>query len=47
VATADWNAARERLGWEATYRFGAEFAKFVNDEDVSYQGLLKELGFLK
>jgi len=47
VTTADWNAARERLGWEATYKYGAEFAKFVNDEDVSYQTLLKELGFLK
>jgi len=39
-------SARERLGWEATYK-SAPSLQFVNDEDVSYQGLLKELGFVK
>ncbi|MEW6261553.1 MAG: tripartite tricarboxylate transporter substrate binding protein [Thermodesulfobacteriota bacterium] len=47
VATPQWDAERAKLGWEPTYKFGPEFAKFVKDEYVSYQALLKELGFLK
>ena len=47
VATPEWNAEREKLGWEPVTRFGDEFARFVKDEHVRYQTLLKELGFLK
>lgn len=47
VASREWNTEREKLGWEPTIRFGDEFAKYVKDELGNYQGLLKELGFLK
>jgi putative tricarboxylic transport membrane protein len=47
VATPEWQAEREKLGWEPTYRFGEEFNKFVNDELASFKDVLKELGFLK
>jgi putative tricarboxylic transport membrane protein len=47
VTTPEWNAEREKLGWEPIYRFGEEFTKFVNEEHVQFQALLKELGFLK
>jgi putative tricarboxylic transport membrane protein len=47
LASPEWNAEREKLGWEATYKFGDEFKAFVLDEQVRYQTLLKELGFAK
>jgi putative tricarboxylic transport membrane protein len=47
VSTPEWNAEREKLGWEPATRFGDEFRQFVKDEHVRYQTLLKELGFLK
>lgn len=47
VATPEWNAEREKLGWEPIYRFGDEFSKYVNDEAAQFQALLKELGFQK
>jgi putative tricarboxylic transport membrane protein len=47
VATPEWNAEREKLGWEPIYRFGDEFSKYVNDEAAQFQTLLKELGFQK
>lgn len=47
VATPEWAAEREKMGWEPTYKFGEEFNKFVLEETVSLQSLLKELGFLK
>jgi putative tricarboxylic transport membrane protein len=47
VASPEWNAERERLGWEAASRFGDEFRTFVTEEQARYQLLLKELGFAK
>jgi len=47
VASPEWNTEREKLGWEATTRFGDEFKTFVKEEHVRYQSLLKELGFAK
>jgi putative tricarboxylic transport membrane protein len=47
VATPDWDKEREKMGWEPTFKFGAEFTKFTKDEYASLQVLLKELGFLK
>ena len=47
LASPEWNAERERLGWEAASRFGDEFKAFVTDEQARYQSLLKELGFAK
>jgi putative tricarboxylic transport membrane protein len=47
VATKEWNADRERLGWEPTVRTGDEFRRFVKEEHGRYQALLKELGFVK
>ena len=47
VSTPEWSAEREKLAWEPTQRFGDEFRQFVKDERARYQGLLKELGFLK
>jgi putative tricarboxylic transport membrane protein len=47
VSSPEWNAEREKLGWEPTARFGDEFKAFVKDEHARYQALLKELGFLK
>jgi putative tricarboxylic transport membrane protein len=47
VARPEWAAEREKLGWEATYKFGDEFVKFVNDDYSTMRDLLKELGFLK
>ncbi|HSN13161.1 MAG TPA: tripartite tricarboxylate transporter substrate binding protein [Anaeromyxobacteraceae bacterium] len=47
VSTPEWNAEREKLAWEPTQRFGDEFRQYVKDERARYQGLLKELGFLK
>jgi putative tricarboxylic transport membrane protein len=47
VTTPEWNAEREKLGWEPIYRFGDEFSKYVNEEHLQFQTLLKELGFLK
>ncbi|MEW6267154.1 MAG: tripartite tricarboxylate transporter substrate binding protein [Thermodesulfobacteriota bacterium] len=47
VKTKEWDAEREKLGWEASYKFGDEFTKSVKEEDIRYQALLKELGFLK
>ena len=47
VATPEWNAEREKLGWEPIYRFGDEFSTYVNDEAAQFQALLKELGFQK
>jgi putative tricarboxylic transport membrane protein len=47
LASPEWNAEREKLGWEATYKFGDEFKAFVLDEQGRYQSLLKELGFAK
>jgi putative tricarboxylic transport membrane protein len=47
VATREWNTEREKLGWEPTVRIGDDFAKYVTEELANYQGLLKELGFLK
>jgi putative tricarboxylic transport membrane protein len=46
VKTKDWDTNRERLGWEPAYKFGNDFGKFVKDETISMQALLKELGFL-
>lgn len=47
VSTPEWTAEREKLGWEPIYRFGEDFNKYVNEEQVQFQALLKELGFLK
>ncbi len=47
VASPEWNAERERLGWEPVNRFGDEFAAYARDELQRYQSLLKELGFAK
>jgi len=47
VARPEWNAEREKLGWEPTYKFGDDFTKFVNDDYTLMRDLLKELGFLK
>jgi len=47
VAKPEWNAEREKLGWEPTYKFGDDFVKFVNDDYTTMRDLLKELGFLK
>lgn len=47
VATSDWNAEREKLGWEPIYRFGEEFTQHVHNEAAQFQVLLKELGFQK
>lgn len=47
VQTPEFTAEREKLGWEASFKFGEEFAKFVNEESTRYEQLLKELGFLK
>jgi putative tricarboxylic transport membrane protein len=47
VASPEWAAEREKMGWEPTYKFGEEFNKFVLEETASLQSLLKELGFLK
>jgi putative tricarboxylic transport membrane protein len=47
VNTPEWNAEREKLGWEPVYKFGDDFNKFAKDELKSFEGLLKELGFVK
>lgn len=47
VASPEWNAEREKLGWEASYKFGDDFKAFVLDEQTRYQALLKELGFAR
>ena len=47
LASPEWNAEREKLGWEASVKFGDEFKAFVTDEHARYQALLKELGFAK
>ncbi len=47
LASKEWSAEREKLGWEATARTGEEFKQFVKDEHARYQTLLKELGFAK
>ena len=47
LASPEWNAEREKLGWEASYKFGDDFKAFVTDEHARYQTLLKELGFAK
>ena len=47
VATPEWAAEREKMGWEPTLRFGDEFNKFVPEEIATFKDLLKELGFLK
>lgn len=47
VATPEWQAEREKLGWEPITRFGDDFAKFVNDEHLQFRALLKEMGFVK
>ncbi len=47
LASPEWNAEREKLGWEAASRFGDDFKAFVTDEHARYQALLKELGFAK
>ena len=47
VASPEWVAEREKLGWEPTMRFGEEFVKFVNDDQQQSGALLKELGFVK
>ncbi|WP_242370878.1 Bug family tripartite tricarboxylate transporter substrate binding protein [Anaeromyxobacter sp. SG26] len=47
VASPEWVAERERLGWEGVNRFGDEFATYARDELQRYQALLKELGFVK
>jgi putative tricarboxylic transport membrane protein len=47
LASAEWNAEREKLGWEAASRMGDDFKAFVKDEHARYQALLKELGFAK
>lgn len=47
VASPEFAAEREKLGWEPTTRFGDDFAKYVNEEAAQYRVLLKELGFLK
>ncbi len=47
LASPEWNVEREKLGWEATFKFGDEFKAFVTDEYARYQALLKELGFAK
>ncbi len=47
LASPEWAAEREKLGWEGTTRFGDEFKAFVTDEHARYRTLLKELGFTK
>lgn len=47
LASPEWSAEREKLGWEAAARFGDDFKQFVRDEHARYQALLKELGFLR
>lgn len=47
VATPEWKSESEKLGWEPIHRFGEDFTRYVNEEAAQFQGLLKELGFLK
>src|SRR6266545_1052177 len=47
LASPEWSAEREKLGWEPAARFGDAFKDFVKDEHARYQTLLKELGFAK
>ena len=47
VASPEWAAEREKLGWEPMARFGDDFVKYVNAEQLQFNALLKELGFLK
>ncbi len=47
LATPEWAAEREKLGWEPAQRVGPEFEKSVKAEQLHYQSLLKELGFVK
>jgi putative tricarboxylic transport membrane protein len=46
VNSPEWKAEQEKLGWEPVMRFGDDFAKFVNEDQLQSQALLKELGFV-
>jgi putative tricarboxylic transport membrane protein len=47
VASPEWKAEQDKLGWEPITRFGDDFVKFVNDDAQQSAALLKELGFVK
>jgi putative tricarboxylic transport membrane protein len=45
-ATPEWEAVRKRNGWVNIYNPGADFTKFLENQEAVIQGLMKELGFL-
>ena len=47
VASPEWEAEREKLGWEPVTLYGADFAKSIDAETQQFRALLKELGFIK
>ena len=44
VRSPQWRAALERYRWIDRYLGGADYARFVDDEDARVQGILRELG---
>jgi putative tricarboxylic transport membrane protein len=44
VMSPQWRAALERYRWIDRYLGGAEYARFVDDEEARVQGILRELG---
>ena len=45
-ATPEWEAVRKRNGWVNIYNPGADFSKFLEDQEATIKSLMKELGFL-
>jgi tripartite-type tricarboxylate transporter receptor subunit TctC len=47
TGTKTWKESLEKLQWVDAYADAADFAKFLQDEYDSHQGLMATLGFAK
>lgn len=44
VATAEWEQSLQRFGWQDSFLTGADFQRFLADEDERLTGIIKGLG---
>jgi putative tricarboxylic transport membrane protein len=47
VGTKTWKESLEKLQWVPAYEDANGFAKFLTEEEKSYQELMTDLGFAK
>lgn len=46
-STSEWEDIRTKRGWQNLYKPGAEFVKFLEDQENKIGGIMRELGFIQ